>query len=230
MRALSSAPEPLVASPRVRAQVDHDEEYRTPRTPNQLHFGMRRLLVVKAAQSLALRAVDRAALHDAHRCAVLGELQLAEGAGEESALVAVALHIDDVGSLESGGGEDHRRSARTRCRSSSCTSSLGRRPSICDRCECVFTIGTCPESGWDAFTEVVSQITTAVRRTCELSLSARRLTTGWRPCPTPAARHLASRSERPALRLSRAAVRVLSSERCRHRRAQARDRPSRRGR
>ena len=48
----------------------------------------------------ALRAVDRAALHEPHRQAVLGELPLAEHARQEAALVAAALDVDDAASGE----------------------------------------------------------------------------------------------------------------------------------
>ena len=52
-------------------------------------------------------AVDRAALHDPHRRTVLGELSLAEGPGQEAALVGVALYVDQVRAVERGRCEDH---------------------------------------------------------------------------------------------------------------------------
>ena len=59
---------------------------------------------MEAAEGVPPRTVDRAALHDAHRQAVLGELPLAEGAREEPALVGVPLDVDQVGALEPGWG------------------------------------------------------------------------------------------------------------------------------
>ena len=59
--------------------------------PDQLRLGVRRQLVVQAAQRVAPRAVDRAALHDPHRQAVLGELVLAERTRQEATFVGVWL-------------------------------------------------------------------------------------------------------------------------------------------
>jgi hypothetical protein len=48
--------------------------------------------------------VNRAALHDAHWSALLGELPLAEGARQETAFVGVGLDVDQAGVLEVRGG------------------------------------------------------------------------------------------------------------------------------
>ena len=73
---------------------------------------MRDVLIVQAAQRMSPRTVDRAALHDAHRRTVLGELALTEGPSQESSLVGVAFHVDQIGALEPSWGEDHRPEAR----------------------------------------------------------------------------------------------------------------------
>jgi hypothetical protein len=52
--------------------------------------------------------VGHVRLGDQRLEAVVGELVLAEGAGEEATLVLASLHVEDEGTLELGLGEDHR--------------------------------------------------------------------------------------------------------------------------
>jgi hypothetical protein len=88
-------------------QVDDDVEDRAARRPHQLGLGSGRILEVHAAQRAPVFVERDVGLRDQRFQPVVGELPLAERAGEEAAVVLATLDVDDEGALELGFGEDH---------------------------------------------------------------------------------------------------------------------------
>src|SRR4051812_41277297 len=88
-------------------EVDDDVQDRPAGRADELRLRSGRVLEVHPPhRSLALVEGD-VRLRDHRLEAVIGELALAERAGEEAAVVLAALDVDDEGAPEPGFGEDH---------------------------------------------------------------------------------------------------------------------------
>ena len=102
--------EPFDAGRRVGAQVDHDEEDRAARAADELDLGVRRLLVVQAAERVDVAGCGSccsARSASAQPCSANSRSQNVRARNPRSS--RVALDVDHVRAIERVGGEDHGR-------------------------------------------------------------------------------------------------------------------------
>src|SRR5882724_9690302 len=91
------------------AEVHDHVEDRSARGPDQLRFGMGRVLEMQAAHRALLLGVRDVDLRHLWLETVLGELPAAKGAREEAAVVLAPLQIQDERTLQLRLGKDHDR-------------------------------------------------------------------------------------------------------------------------
>ena len=92
----------------LRAKVDDYVEDRSPSAAHELGLRRRRILEMHPAQGAFLGVVGDVRLRDHRVEAVLLELVLREGTGEEAPLVLQSLELDHEGAGQIGLLEDHR--------------------------------------------------------------------------------------------------------------------------
>src|SRR4029453_4703333 len=96
----------------LRPQGDDDVEEGAACGPEQLRLSGRGKLKMHAPHRAFFLAEDNVGLRDDRLQAVIGELALTEGPGEEPTTILAAIQIDEEGALQSAFREDHR-SARS---------------------------------------------------------------------------------------------------------------------